>query len=160
MEHVMRHRHRGIAYVDVFVSMVVVSLAIVAGLNAFGVFAREGRADRETAIATELAAQLAAEIRGQAFEDSSAPLFGPEVGETDGTRSSFDDVDDYNNWSASPPKRRDGTVMTDYQGYTQEVAVALYGSANQKKITVTIKKDGRTRAEFVLLRSRNDAETQ
>ena len=156
----MRYRRRGIAYVDVFVSMVIVSLAIVAGLHAFGVFAKGSLSDRDTAIAMELASQLAAEIRGQAFEDSGAPVFGPESGETDGTRNSFDDVDDYNNWSASPPKRRDGTAMTDYQDYTQQASVALYGSANQKKITVTIKKGDRVLAEVVLLRSRNDAETQ
>lgn len=156
----MNHNRRlGIAFVDVLVSLVILSVAVVAGMNTFGAFARQGVADRETAIATELAAQLAAEIRAQPFEEPTAtPVFGTESGEADGTRRRFDDVDDYNGWTASPPQLRDGTIMTDYQGYTRSVTVECWGSTDLKKITVTIKKDDRTRAEIILLRSRNDAE--
>jgi Tfp pilus assembly protein PilV len=152
-------RHRGMSYVEVVISVLVLGLAVVAALNAFAGFARGSMSDGGTAIATELAAQLAAEIRAKVFEDPGATvLFGPEPGEANGTRANFDDVDDYNNWSASPPQRRDGTAMAEYQGYTQQVAVELYGANDLKKITVTIKKNGQTLAEIALLRSRNDAE--
>ncbi len=152
---------RGFTLAEVVVSVTVVSLAVVAGLTTFGAFARGAAADRETAVATELAAQLAAEIRAQAFEEPVGTAgFGPEPGEADGTRCYFDDVDDFDGWTASPPMQRDGTVMTDYADYSQEVAVqgwSPYTVADFKTIRVTVKKNGRVRAEIVLLRSRNNA---
>ena len=55
--------------------------------------------------------------------DPIAPEFGPEPGEADGTRTYFDDVDDYDGWSASPPQAKDGTVLKDYDGWTRKVEV-------------------------------------
>lgn len=153
-------RQRGFGYIEAVISVVIMGTAVAMALHTFGAFARGAVFDRETAIATELAAQMAAEIRCQAFEDpNTTAVFGPETGESDGTRQYFDDVDDYNGWTATPPKRRDGTVMTEYTGYTQAVVVAYDGSTDLKKITVTITKDGKKRAEVVMLRARHDADT-
>lgn len=152
-------RQRGFGYIEAVISVVIMGTAVAMALHTFGAFARGAVFDRETAIATELAAQLAAEIRAQAFEDpGSTILFGPETGESDGTRQYFDDVDDYNGWTATPPKQRGGTSMTEYPNFTQSVVVVYDGSTDLKKITVTITKDGKTRAQVVLLRARHDAD--
>lgn len=42
---------------------------------------------------------LLEEIRGRAFEDPIAPGFGPEVGEIAAVKTTFDDVDDFCNYS-------------------------------------------------------------
>ena len=152
-------RQRGFGYIEAVTSVVVMGTAVAMGLHTFGAFARGAVFDRETAIATELAAQLAAEIRCQAFEDPGTTiLFGPETGESDGTRQYFDDVDDYNGWTARPPKRRDGSSMTEYSSFSQNVVVAYDGSTDLKKITITIAKEGKKRAEVVMLRARHDAD--
>ncbi|MBP7933285.1 MAG: hypothetical protein KA354_01440 [Phycisphaerae bacterium] len=151
----------GFGYIEAVVSVAVIGTTVAMALHTFGSFARGALFDRETAIATELAAQLAAEIRPQAFEDpGSTIVFGPETDETDGTRQDFDDVDDYNGWTATPPQRRDGTPMGEYPNFSQNVVVEFDGSTDLKKITVTIAKDGKARAELHLLRARHDADAR
>ena len=64
---------------------------------------------------------LLEEIVSKEFEDpdGSAGSFGTE----EGGRSSYDDVDDYDGWSQSPPTRLDGTALDDYAGFTRSVEV-------------------------------------
>jgi hypothetical protein len=45
---------------------------------------------------------------------------GPESGET---RPAFDDIDDYNGYSESPPKVQDGQVLADFAEFTRSVQV-------------------------------------
>jgi|GEM_PF-6598319 len=53
------------------------------------------------------------------------PIYtGPELPESSSSRADWDDVDDYEGWSASPPQLKDGTPIADYSGWTREVAVA------------------------------------
>jgi len=151
-------RRRAIGYLEAVMAAAVLGIALAAGLTAYGAFAQGVAADREVTIATELAAQLAAEIRTRAFEDPVAPIFGPETGENDGTRLQFDDVDDYDGWSASPPKLRDGTAMTEFAGFAQQVSVTNDLARGLKVITITISKGGKKRAELVLARARHDAD--
>lgn len=87
---------------------------------------------------------------GPISDDDKTPpdQLGPESGET---RSTFDDVDDYNNYSESPPVDRNGQVLTDFSNYTRKVEVYyVYGAqtgdyetkinekSNFKKIVVTV----------------------
>ncbi|HSW44535.1 MAG TPA: hypothetical protein VLM89_03085 [Phycisphaerae bacterium] len=149
---------RAVSYIEVVVAVAVLGTGMAMGLGTYGAFARGAAGTREMAAATELAAQLAAEIRTQAFEDAVQPVFGPEPGESDGTRMNFDDVDDYHNYSASPPKLRDGTTLTDFTGYAQRVTVVSNVSTGLRVITVTITVNGRKRAEIVLARARHGAD--
>lgn len=152
-------RQRGFGYIEAVISTVVMGTAVATALHTFGAFASGVLFDRETAIGTELAAALAAEIRSQPFEDPGAiVVFGPETGEADGTRRHFDDVDDYSGWMATPPQHSNGTAMIEYPNFSQSVVVAYDGSTDLKKITVTIAKEGKKRAEVVLLRARHDAD--
>lgn len=97
-----------------------------------------------------------------------ADHFGREFGEWgDGTRSEFDDVDDYENWSASPPQTKDGTDLTGYEGWTRQVAVhyvslaaldnPIFTDEGCKRITVTVTDDQGKETQFVSLRSANGA---
>ncbi len=74
---------------------------------------------------------------------------GPESGET---RPDFDDVDDYNNYTESPPKDRNGNVLSDFSSYTRSVEVYYVAGSetndyetkisdvsNFKKIVITVK---------------------
>ena len=67
---------------------------------------------------------------------------GPDAGET---RATYDDIDDYNGLSQSPPQDSSGTNMPGYSGYTAVVTVAQPGAAwngvpaaDVRLITVTV----------------------
>jgi hypothetical protein len=63
------------------------------------------------------------------------------------TRSTFDYVDAYHGYAASPPLSASGTALTDYAGWSEQVSVSYVDVANPanaaaastlKKIVVTI----------------------
>ena len=59
--------------------------------------------------ATQLARAMISEIMQQAYiEPTQTPTFGAEASET---RSTYDDVDDYNGLSETSPKNKDGSTM-------------------------------------------------
>ena len=75
---------------------------------------------------------------------------GIDTGETTNDRSDFDDVDDYDGWEKSPPRRKDGTKWKELTGWTRLVSVVRVepGDPTQtaaaesgvKRITVTVKR--------------------
>jgi hypothetical protein len=85
-----------------------------------------------------LAQQLLTEILQCYYIDPGfSPTFGPESGESVGNRSMFNDVDDYNNWSESPPQLKNGTKLTDYTGWTRTVAVVWADPTTPTKTSAT-----------------------
>jgi len=105
-----------------------------------------------------------AEITSAAYaEPVDTPAFGPEGAEDDGTRSAFDDVDDYHNWDASPPKRRDGTAIPDRTDWRRTVQIQHVNPSNLqqmvgtdmgvKRITVIVMHGGKTVARLVGIRT-------
>jgi hypothetical protein len=56
-------------------------------------------------------------------ESQGSIVFGPEPGETMAKRAYFDDVDDYNGWSESTVTLKDGTTMTNAEGWSRQVSV-------------------------------------
>jgi hypothetical protein len=104
------------------------------------------------------------EILQHSYEDpDGSPVFGPEAGETGGTRAAYDDVDDYDGWTATPPQQRDGTAIPKGAGWTREVAVDWVQSNNLtlgsmtdtgvKRITVTVKYNDLVAASLVAVRT-------
>ena len=70
---------------------------------------------------------LLAEILANSFADETdADNFGPETaqGESTAIRDTWDDLDDYAGWSASPPQRKDGTPLGDLAGWARGVLVS------------------------------------
>jgi MSHA pilin protein MshD len=121
-----------------------------------------------TTIGAQLAADLMSEVLAQPFEDPdlSEGSFGSEIGES--TRATFDDVDDYDNWSESPTQNRDGTPLggTQYNGFSRTVNVANVssstptstvagGSSAVKRIRVTVLHNGSQVARLVAFRTRH-----
>ena len=146
----------GFSLVEVLVSLVIISLALVAWTSNFAVGARGSyRAERDTA-SIFLTQAMIEEIRRVSFQDpNQTPVFGLESAEatTPPTRLNFDDIDDYNNWTESPPQKKDGITITGFSGYTRSVNVinvstgnfnqtATQGSTDFKKATVSVSKDG------------------
>jgi MSHA pilin protein MshD len=154
----------GMALVEAAVSMVIISIMLVASLNAVGASRLGQRWNADRLRATSLASDLMAEICDKSYSDpNDPPLFGPEAGELLAGRSAFDDVDDYNGLSESPPKDRAGTAIAGLTGWTRAAAVAYVSPTDAtvtsltdtgvKRITVTVSRAGTPMAKLVALRT-------
>lgn len=148
--------------------MLIVSIMMVAALNMTGSAAQARRTHESRTRGHALAMHLMNEILANYYEEPlENPVFGPEPGESGGTRAAFNDVDDYHGWSASPPQLKDGTPMAEYAGWTRSVAVHHASPANPaanaasdqdlKRITVTVTSDTGRQVTLVALRARNGA---
>ena len=114
----------GFSYVEVLLSSVIISIILVSGLRLFGNLGRSQQVLLDQSSADFLALQMVEEIKQQFYEDSNgSPVFGREPYESAADRSDFDDVDDYHNFSACPPQRRDGDVLKQYNKFTRTVSV-------------------------------------
>lgn len=127
-------------------SIVIVGLLLATSLEVVGASKIGQFRLTERARGNELAKALMAEITTLAYADPNT-----EGGET---RATYDDVDDYNGLSESPPTFKDGTAMTVPQPGTWQRTVTvtwvdpltLATSATEsgvKKIVVTVLHNGR-----------------
>lgn len=160
-----RTHERGITLVEAVVSIAIVGLMLAAVLNTVGAAVVTREHATEQAQAVLLAGDLLAEIMQQAYEEAGNPgSFGKDSGENIGDRSKFDDVDDYDGWSSSPPEEKDGTAISGRTGWTRHVDVDYVVSSDLttttgtdtgiKRITVTVTGKDAAEVTLVAVRSR------
>jgi MSHA pilin protein MshD len=152
---------------EAVVSIAIVGVMLVAALNTVGASqtTRKTMGDRSRGML--LAEDLMSEILQQHYEDpdyalGSFGLAAAEVG--DGSRALWEDVDDYDGWSASPPQAKDGTELTGFDGWTRAVSVSWVTRADPavvsasdtgvKVVVVTVSCDGQEVATLTALRTR------
>jgi MSHA pilin protein MshD len=142
-------RRRAFSILESAGAAAIVGVMLVLALKTLGATTRGRQAVAQVRLGPALAQQLLTEVLQSYYVDPGlTPTFGPESGESIGNRSKFDDVDDYNNWTESPPQLKNGTTLTDYTGWTRTVAVAwanpttptTTSASDQglKRITVTV----------------------
>ena len=155
---------RAFSLAEIAVSMLLVSGLLVVSLNMVGdvTIGRQNMNDRS--VGHLLAQDLMSEILPLSYQDpDGTPMFGYEAGESTTTRADFDDVDDYNGWSATPPESKDGTKIPDRTGWRRIVKVE-YVQANDintpalghegvKRIHVTVDHNGVETASLVGVRT-------
>jgi MSHA pilin protein MshD len=143
-------RSRGIAMVEVAVSILVIGLMAAAAVRTVAAARLVDYTAQQRARGRMLADGIIWEIMTKAYQDPTLPtlVLGPEAGET--ARSQYDDVDDYNGLTESPPQNQDGTTIPNLTNWTRSVLVEwvdpnnVTGSASLtetgcKRITVTVK---------------------
>ncbi len=159
-------RRRAVHMIEVAVSMVIVSVILLTAMNTVGAAGQSTRSMRDRGTGHLLAEQLMAEILTQAYEDPDEP---PGNIGTDGfeditrDRSYYDDVDDYDRWSAMPPKHKDGTTVDGYARWRRTVDVdwvqpfdvrqIVDSDTGIKRIRVTVTRDRVLVAEIQALRT-------
>lgn len=154
------YEHRtGFSYIEVLLTAIIIGILLVAALRLFGNIGRSRHALTEHDGAEFLALQMIEEIKPLPYRDPVfVDEFGPGGDET-GSRSAFDDIDDYHNWSACPPQDRDGSPLGTYDDLTRSVTVRylaaddfqqpVAGDEGFKEVTVTINRNGETLARQV-----------
>ena len=115
---------KGFTLIEIAVSSLVVALMLVAALNMFGTVARDYDVTGEYQMGHLLGEDLMQEILQQCYADPGDPNgFGVETGESTTSRVDFDDIDDYDGWSCSPPRMPNGTALSGTEGWTRSAAV-------------------------------------
>lgn len=142
-------RRAGITLVEAILSTLIVSIMLVAALQTLGTAAKADQVLAAQRIGPALASQLIAEILATEYVDSGEhATFGLEPGDSGGSRSKYEDVDDYHGWSSSPPEDKDGDAISGMSGWTRSVSVqwvdpsdvstVVAADAGLKLITVTV----------------------
>jgi hypothetical protein len=137
---------------------------LVAAVSTVGSSARAGQITTDRGLGMQLAQQLMSEILPLAYEEpEDTPGFGRETGEGADSRANYDDLDDYNGWSSSPPEEKDGTAMSDLVGWQRDVTVAYTrgddltategAEMGLRRITVTVSHGGVDAATLVAVRA-------
>jgi MSHA pilin protein MshD len=163
--------NKGFTLAEVLVAVVVIVIALVPLIMVIGQGVKRGKDPQKIAVANLLAQDLMEEIVCKQFDedplnpDTTANL-GPDRGETrSGTppNGNYDDVDDYDGFTETPPREVDGTQMTEYTGYTRSVVVDYVLATNldtvstaitsYKRITVTVSWTSGGAAQSTVLRA-------
>jgi MSHA pilin protein MshD len=148
---------------ETVISTLLIGFVLVATLQLVGPIVRSSSHAADRLIAANLANELTEEIATKAW---TSPLLddpnsmGPGAGES---RASFDDVDDYDGWSSSPPKFSTAQTNLFLTGWTRSVRVAHVELSDLttesatytgvKRVTVTVSKNGVVLAEIDSLHS-------
>jgi prepilin-type N-terminal cleavage/methylation domain-containing protein len=161
---------RGLSLIEVTLSIVVVGVMMTAALSTLSSVSLTRHVDANAQIARSLADQLMAEILSKEYEDPGlAPgSFGISDDEAaTGDRSLFDDVDDYDGWSASPPETADGVAIADRSEWARSVEVEYVspvsptsvtgGDSGAKRITVKVSLNGNEVFSLVGVKGRTTA---
>ena len=131
-------RH-GVTLLEVIISLILVSTIILVSITASANLMRNKSISMESVRGHELAFQILDEVTAARFEDADEDerTFGREDSETATNRTDFDDVDDYHNYSASPPAHRDGSPIAELAGWSFSVTVAPAESTTGGIVTTT-----------------------
>ena len=156
---------KAFSLIEVTISLVIVGVLFVAALSTLAASKRHERKVLDIRRGQLLAQGLMSEILRQPYWDpATGGGMGPRATEaaTD-DRSLFDDVDDFNGWQSSVPKRRNGNAIPSATGWERFVKIAWLDpddldlvtgvETGIKRIIVTVKHYGITIAELWAIRT-------
>jgi MSHA pilin protein MshD len=155
-------RH-GITIAETVISMLLISFVLVSTLSIIAPISRSGTVHANKLVATNLASELAEEISTKFWTSpilDDPDSIGPGAGEV---RSTFDDIDDYNGFSSSPPSLSSGSTNFALTGWSRSVKVTHVQVSDPsiesptytglKKVIITVTKDGTALATHTSLHS-------
>ncbi len=151
---------------ETVVSTMIIGFVIVATLQIVGPMVRTTSVHTDRLLAANLANELTEEIAMHFFTDPDVDdpdALGTDTGERSANRSDFDDVDDYHDWTSSPPKLSSNQENVLLQRWTRSVTVEhvelsdASTSSNTvtglKRVTVIVSKNGIILAKLESLHS-------
>ncbi len=125
----------GFTLVEAVISMVIVAVMFVAALNTVGASKLTQHKASLVSQGQMLAESLMSEILQQNYQEpGSTYVFGREAGESDTIRTAYDDVDDYQGWTESPPVAKDGTALPNAANWRRTVTVEWVDPADPQQV--------------------------
>lgn len=131
---------RGFILIEASISYIVLSLALVALVPMFILSMRANKASEKVAVATHLCQELLEEVRLHRWDEATpAPAvhiaaggaLGVDAGETASDKRTFDDVDDFDGWTESPPQDPVMRPLAAFATYSRSVAVGYLNASFQ-----------------------------
>ena len=114
---------KGVTLIEVMISIVLVSTVLLVTVTASANLMRNHNLSRHRSAGHHLTGQILDEVSSMDFADRTDPIFGIEADEMAATRTTLDDVDDYNGLVVAPPTFRNGTAIEGYTGWSFAVTV-------------------------------------
>lgn len=181
-----RHSARGLSLLESVVSTVLVAVMLTAAIHTLGVARGGQQSVYDYRMGHQLAEQLMNEIISLPYADETVldtlrqqvlvenrsvdMELGPEADEISTNRSLYDDIDDYDGWSSSPPTLRDGTSIDQASMYTRSVVIEQLSRSDTgvlapietgvRRVTVTVLRDGAKIAQLVRIVTLSPMPTQ
>ena len=121
---------RGFSHVEVLVSTLIVGGMMVTGMNLLGAVVKSRTLTSNRARGALYAHEMICEVASRDYLDDDSPTFGPEDGESTGTRWLFDDADDYHGWTETPLRGWNLSVIANTTGWQRTVSVAWVDPAS------------------------------
>jgi Tfp pilus assembly protein PilV len=125
----------GFLLLEVAVTYVIAGFTIIALASVVTLALTANTASEETMICGQLAHELMQEIQLKKWDENSSntrpgypaaypsATLGPEAGENAADKTTFDDIDDFNGWTETPPQDPIGRTLTAFPDYTRTVTV-------------------------------------
>ncbi len=112
----------GFTLIEVLIAILLIGLAIAALISANGALTQANGAGIELSTAEFLIEQIRelTTVLPVIDPNTGTTTFGPETSET---LASYDDIDDFNSASFSPPISADRNTLNDLSAYTQQITV-------------------------------------
>lgn len=156
--------HPAFSLAETAISILLVGGLVVVALNTVGASVAGREFTRNRGRGDLLAHHLMSEILRQSYQEPiDTPTMGREAGEGGGSRTAYDDVDDYDGWASSPPEEKDGTALAHLTGWERSVAVEFVDpnslstvrttETGVKRITVTVRRDGVDKASLMSIKT-------
>ncbi|MBS0192255.1 MAG: hypothetical protein U0573_06495 [Phycisphaerales bacterium] len=154
----------GITLIECAGAALILGLLITTGLRAAAQAGASQAISARSVTGTLLAESLMNDILLLPYADPAGGTFiGIDSGESAANKSTFDDVDDFDQWTESPPTSSTGTTMAGFAGWTRSVRVYRASLSNPdsnsgaesglKRIEVTVKFGSKDVCKLTSLRS-------
>jgi len=137
---------RGFILIEASISYIVLSLALVALVPLFILSLRANKASEKVAVATHLSQELLEEVRLRRWDQATPPsgthiasgsAIGTDGGENAADKKTFNDIDDFNGWTESPPRDPVMRSLTAFAAYSRAVTVRYVDASFQPSATPT-----------------------
>lgn len=129
---------RGFILIEASITYIVLSLALVALVPMFILSLRANKASEKVAAATYLSQELLEEVRLHRWDEATprpavhiaaGSAIGLDAGESAVDKRTFDDIDDFNGWTESPPQDPVMRALPAFQAYSRSVTARYLDSS-------------------------------
>lgn len=126
-------RQEGFTLIEVLIAILLIGLAIVSLISANGAFTQANAAGAELSTSEFLIEQIRELTTALPVIDPSTgtSTFGPEASET---LANYNDLDDFNGASFSPPISADRNNLADLSAYTQQITVENVSASDFEQV--------------------------
>jgi prepilin-type N-terminal cleavage/methylation domain-containing protein len=125
--------YRGFSLIEVLFAVLLIGLAIASLMAANGAFTKANGAGTDQSTAEFLVGQIRelTMLLPVVDPETETTTFGPETGETLAT---YDDLDDFDGASFSPPINADRTTLSQFPAFSQQVKVENVSASNFEQV--------------------------